>query len=361
MQGGAQAPCTPWLQGADPWSRSRALPVVQSITSTTTSTPRCQQATPAQEGASAEILPPSRREEALLGPTMAGAGSVPPAVPALPRRAAPRPRGTARPRFARPATGGSPRRGRAGGTGELPTTLVAGTGRCHARTSPRWDPPGSVGIPTQDPAGSSLGLVPGRRPQALFAPQAVVFPDPRCRRCQETPDPPRCSSAMSQEVFLPPGPAGCRASAGSCHLCPAAGALVPPQPRGPGGPRAARPVLHCPALLSSPPQPQRPSTERTAPSTWSCLASGDPGTEQGRVAVPGRLPGARRAGPCGEQTAEPLTNRKFLITSRSLGYPARAVQRKEAKARGEKVRVRSANRRPVQRSRVHQSKETLMC
>lgn len=39
VQGGAQAPCTPWLQGADPWSRSRALPVVQSITSTTTSTP----------------------------------------------------------------------------------------------------------------------------------------------------------------------------------------------------------------------------------------------------------------------------------------------------------------------------------
>lgn len=34
-RGGAQAPCTPWLQGADPWSRS---PVVQSITSTTSTT-----------------------------------------------------------------------------------------------------------------------------------------------------------------------------------------------------------------------------------------------------------------------------------------------------------------------------------
>lgn len=123
-------------------------------------------------------------------------------------------------------------------------------------------------------------------------------------------------------------------------------------------------ALSCTARLSSSATTAGPRAAlpgRAAPSAWSCLASGDPGMGQDGVAVPGQLPGARRAGPCGEQMAEPLTNRKFLITSRSLGYPARAVQRKEAKARGEKVRVRSANRRPVQRSRVHQSKETLMC
>lgn len=57
-----------------------------------------------------------------------------------------------------------------------------------------------------------------------------------------------------------------------------------------------------------------------------------------------RLPvaaaGACHAGPCGEQTAEPLTNRKFLITSRSLGCPARAVQREEG-GKGRRGTVRA--------------------
>lgn len=237
-RGGAQAPCTPWLQGADPWSRS---PVVQSITSTTSTTTPALPAGNTCTGRSERGNPPpvpSRREEALPGPTMAASRRL------CLRFLAVQHRGPV-------ARHGPARQGCAGGTRELAGALVAGTGRCHARTFPRWDLPGSAGIPAQDPAGSSPGLVPGRRPQALFAPQAVVFPDPGCRRCQETPAPPRCSSAMSQEVFLPPGPAGCRAPAGSCHLRPAAGTLVPPQPRGPGGPHAARPVLHCPALLSS--------------------------------------------------------------------------------------------------------------
>lgn len=198
---------------------------------------------------------PSRREEALPGPTMAASHWL------CLRFLAVHHRGPV-------ARHGPTRQSCAGGTGELAGALVAGTGRCHARTFPRWDLPSSAGIPAQDPAGSSPGLVPARTPQALFAPQAVVFPDPSCRRCQETPAPPRCSSAMSQEVFLPPGPAGCRAPAGSCHLRPAAGTLVPPQPRGPGGPHAARPVLHCPALLSSPlllgHNGQAPSTQHRA-------------------------------------------------------------------------------------------------
>lgn len=245
VQGGAQAPCTPWLQGADPWSRSRALPVVQSITSTTSTT------TPA--------LP--------AGNTCAGRSERgnPPPVPSRPAgrkrcRAQQWQRPTGCACASSPCSTAAPWHGTAPHGRAVPVALGSslvhlwqGPGAATLGLSPDGISPALRGSPLRILQAAPLAhLVPGRRPQALFAPQAVFFPDSSCRRCQETPAPPRCSSAMSQEVFLPPGPAGCKAPAGSCHLCPAAGALVPPQPRGPGGPHAARPVLHCPALLSSP-------------------------------------------------------------------------------------------------------------
>lgn len=39
---------------------------------------------------------------------------------------------------------------------------------------------------------------------------------------------------------------------------------------------------------------------------------------------------------------DPLTNREFLTTSRSLGYPSKSIAREEAKAKGSRLGQRSA-------------------
>lgn len=153
-QGGAQAPCTPWLQGAaprdaavrSPWRR--ASPPRPALPPDNTCAGRSEPGNP-------PLVPPGG---SAAGPNNGRHGQPPPgcacASSAMQHR---RPRGTARP--ALPILPQPVPRGGAVlvALGSSLARLRQGPGTATLGHPPRWDLPGSAGIPTRDPAGSSPG------------------------------------------------------------------------------------------------------------------------------------------------------------------------------------------------------------